>query len=168
MTSRFLVVLRAAFAGAARPAFAGLALALAVAACAPTQAIHLPPQISLTADGGRTVNFPNDLGGAKLTVFIFFSKDCLCFAAHEDRIRSLVDMYGSRGVKFVLVDSEVGRTADADAAVARARHLPGPIFIDSGARLAKSLGAVSRPTRSSSIRRARCAIAAASIATRRI
>jgi hypothetical protein len=142
MTSRCLVVLRTAFGGAARPAFAGLALALAVAACAPTQAIHLPPQISLTADGGRTVSYPNDLGGAKLTVFIFFSKDCLCFAAHEDRIRSLVDTYSSRGVKFLFVDSEIGRTADADAAEARARHLPGPIFIDSGARLAKSLGAV--------------------------
>jgi hypothetical protein len=118
-----------------------LLLALA-AACAPKQAIHLPPQIALTADGGQTVSYPPDLAKAKLTVFIFFSKDCLCFAAHEDRIRTLIETYSSRGVKFVLVDSEVGRTADGDAAEARARHLPGPIFIDAGARLAKSLGAV--------------------------
>jgi AhpC/TSA family len=119
-----------------------LLLALALAACAPVQAIHLPPQIALTADGGRTVNYPTDLSKAKLTVFIFFSKDCLCFAAHEDRIRTLIDTYSSRGVQFVIVDSEVGRTADGDAAEARARRLPSPIFIDSGARLAKSLGAV--------------------------
>jgi hypothetical protein len=133
MTSRFVVaLLRSVFA----------ALALVLAACAPTSAIRLPPQIALTADGGRTVSYPTDLAASKFTVFIFFSKDCLCFAAHEDRIRTLIDTYSSRGVKFVIVDSEVGRSADADAAEARARHLPGPIFIDAGSRLAKSLGAV--------------------------
>lgn len=121
--------------------FVLVAIVLATA-CAPQQAIHLPPQISLTADGGRVVSYPSDLGAAKYTVFIFFSKDCLCFAAHEDRIRSLVGTYSPRGVKFVFVDSEIGRTADGDAVEAKSRRLPGPIFIDAGAKLAKSLGAV--------------------------
>jgi hypothetical protein len=123
---------------------AGFTLALVFAACggAAVTPVAQWPTITLAATSGATATYPRDLGTARFTVFVFFAKDCPCFGAHGARLRALVDRFGSRGVRFVIVDPEVGRTVDGDAAAIRDRNLPGPVFIDSGAKLASRVGAV--------------------------
>jgi hypothetical protein len=127
-----------------------LTLCLLLGACAahegggPTSASSSSPAVpavTLASTSGEHASYPQDLAAAPFTVFVFFSKDCLCFSAHEQRLRMLVDTYRPRGVRVVLVDPETGRTVDGDAAEARTRNLPAPIFIDPGARLAAALGA---------------------------
>jgi hypothetical protein len=50
-------------------------------------------------------------------------------------------MYGSRGVEFVLVDSEVGASPERDRMEALGRGYPLPILLDPGAKLARALDA---------------------------
>ncbi|HTR51858.1 MAG TPA: redoxin family protein [Kofleriaceae bacterium] len=100
------------------------------------------PTMTLAATSGETAVYPRDLASSRFTVFVFFAKDCPCFGAHEARLRALVDKYGARGVRFVIVDPEVGHTVEDDARAVSSRHLPGPVFLDSGARLASMVGAV--------------------------
>ena len=109
-------------------------------ACAAPRALGVP-DVSLPATSGAPAAYPHDLAAARFTVFVFFSKDCLCFTAHEARLKELAATYGPRGVRFVIVDPETGRTLDGDAREAQARALPGPIFLDPGAKLARALGA---------------------------
>ncbi|HEY3807267.1 MAG TPA: redoxin family protein [Kofleriaceae bacterium] len=100
------------------------------------------PTITLAATSGATATYPRDLAAAKYTVFVFFAKNCPCFGAHDARLSALAAKYGSRGVRFVIVDPEVGRTVADDAVAIRGRDLPGPVFLDSGAKLANEVGAV--------------------------
>jgi|HubBroStandDraft_6_1064221.scaffolds.fasta_scaffold302615_3 hypothetical protein len=120
-----------------------LLFVLALGSCAPAT---LPttrwPTVALASTSGEAATYPRDLAASHFTVFVFFAKDCPCFGAHEARLRELVDKFGPRGVRFVLVDSETGRTVDGDAREARQRNLPTPVFLDPGAKLANALGAV--------------------------
>jgi hypothetical protein len=100
------------------------------------------PTITLAATSGETATYPRDLAGARFTVFVFFAKSCPCFGAHDARLRALADKFGSRGVRFVIVDPEVGRTVQDDALAIQGRNLPGPVFLDAGAQLASRVGAV--------------------------
>jgi peroxiredoxin len=120
-----------------------LLLCLALAACAPalTPTPHWQ-DVSLSATSGQTAAYPRDFAASKLTVFVFFAKGCPCFSMHEARLRELVDKFGARGVRFVIVDSERGRSADDDAAEAQKRNLPVPVFVDPGAKLANLVGAM--------------------------
>jgi peroxiredoxin len=118
-------------------------LILALAACAP--ALTPTPRwqdVSLSATSGQSATYPRDFAASRFTVFVFFAKGCPCFGMHEARLRELVDKFGSRGVRFVIVDSERGRTASDDAGEAQKRNLPVPVFIDPGAKLANLVGAV--------------------------
>ncbi|HEY1547478.1 MAG TPA: redoxin domain-containing protein [Kofleriaceae bacterium] len=120
-----------------------LVLVLMIAACAPT--LSSTPQwhaMSLPATSGQPATYPHDLSTARFTVFVFFAKSCPCFGMHEARLRELVDRFGTRGVRFVIVDSERGRTIADDAAEAQQRKLPAPVVLDPGAKLAGMLGAV--------------------------
>ncbi len=122
-----------------------VALGLALGACVSTPKPIAPgdwPSLTLTATSGAVESYPRDLAAAPFTVFVFFSKDCLCFGAHEPRLRALVDKFSPRGVRFVFVDPEIGRTMDEDAHEVQARKLPAPILLDPGAKLATLLGAV--------------------------
>jgi len=89
--------------------------------------------------GARTA-IPGDLARSKLTVLIFYADRCPCFRAHEARVRELARTYASRGVGFLLVDSEVGATMERARAVVRERDLP-PMAIDPGGHLAEAVGA---------------------------
>jgi peroxiredoxin len=120
-----------------------LAMLIALASCAPALVPATQWQsVSLPATSGATATYPKDLADAKLTVFVFFAHGCPCFGMHEARLRELVDKFGARGVRFVIVDSERGRTTADDAAEVQKRNLPVPVFIDPGAKLATMLGAV--------------------------
>jgi hypothetical protein len=78
---------------------------------------------------------------APWTVLVFFSPSCHCLASHEARLRELYDAYHERGVQFLMVDSESGRSAERDEAEARRRGYPFPIVQDRGAALADRLDA---------------------------
>lgn len=118
------------------------ALALALAACASARAPSTPalPPLQLVDTAGGTTTLPADLERSRLTVFIFYADHCPCFRVHEGRLRALARDYGERGVRVVLVDSEVSATVERDARAVAERGLPA-ITIDRGARLADALGA---------------------------
>lgn len=117
----------------------GLTVSLALAACNAPRAPQAP-SLSLVDTTGARTSFPDDLARSKLTVLLFYADHCPCFRVHEERLRELSRAYGAQGVRFLLVDSEIGATVERDAAAARDRDLP-PIAIDRGARLAEALGA---------------------------
>lgn len=113
--------------------------AIAASSCAKT-APPAVPTVTLARTGGQDVAFPNVLEDAPYTVLIFYADACPCFRVHDDRIRELARTYEPRGVRFFVVDSEIGATVERDAAASRERGLP-PILVDHGAKLADALGA---------------------------
>ncbi|MBN9167880.1 MAG: redoxin domain-containing protein [Myxococcales bacterium] len=116
-----------------------LAAACALVACEARSPVRAPSMSVVDTNGTRT-SLPGDLARSKLTVVVFYADRCPCFRAHEERIRELSRTYASRGVAFLLVDSEVGATMERATAAVRERDLP-PIAIDPGGRLAGALGA---------------------------
>lgn len=126
-----------------KPVLSGLlAMFPLVTSCAgtpPKSAAGLAP-VTLVDTAGQRTAFPDDLARAKLTVVVFYADHCPCFRVHEERIRELVRVYGPRGVKVLVVDSEVSATSTADAQAAGERGLP-PIALDPGAKLADALDA---------------------------
>jgi hypothetical protein len=78
---------------------------------------------------------------AHLTVLVFFSPHCHCLTMHEPRLAALYDRYSARGVRFLMVDSEVGATEARDTEEAQRRGYRFPIVLDRGAKLAAMLGA---------------------------
>lgn len=121
---------------------AALAAALVVTACAPSRASSSPvvPSLQLVDTAGGTTTMPDDLARAKFTVVVFYAEHCPCFRVHEERLRELAKAYADRGVRLILVDSEVSATAERDARDAAERRLPA-IVQDPGAKLADALGA---------------------------
>ena len=115
------------------------ALALA-AACAPAAAPHVPA-VDLQSTHGEVERVPSNLSGARWTVLVFLSADCPCFEAHEPRLAALARDYGSRGVRFLLVDSERESSASRAARVSIEQKLALPLLIDRDASLADALGA---------------------------
>ena len=102
-------------------------LVLLVASCAPaTLPVASWPTVTLASTSGEVATYPRDLAASHFTVFVFFANGCPCFGAHEARLRELVDKFGPRGVRFVFVDPETGRTIDEDVREARQRNLPAP------------------------------------------
>jgi hypothetical protein len=125
----------------------GLTVALALlgllggTGCATPPPAPLVPASQLLEKGGSTVDARTLVAGAPLTVIVFFSRDCHCFAQHGDRLRALYAAYGPRGVQLVAVDPEVRASPEADAAEGARRGYPFPILVDRGAKLADALGA---------------------------
>jgi peroxiredoxin len=118
------------------------AFALSFAACASPRAAEAPavPALTLVDTAGGTTTLPDDLAHAKVTVVVFYADHCPVFGAHEERLRQLARAYADRGVRMILVDSEVSATAERDAHAASEHRLPA-IVLDPGARLADALGA---------------------------
>lgn len=98
------------------------------------------PTLTLADTTGASTALPGDLSRSKLTVLVFYADHCPCFRVHEDRIKELDKAYGPKGVRFLLVDSEVEASLERDTTSARERSLP-PIALDPGAKLADALGA---------------------------
>jgi len=117
-------------------------LALGAAACAgPTPAARSPVDGSLLTASGRQITTAQLVEEADWNVLVFISRECPCVAAHDERLRDLATAFGSRGVKFVAIDSEVGGTPVTAAEFVRERQYPFPVMVDSGAALANELGA---------------------------
>jgi peroxiredoxin len=118
-----------------------LALALTLAGCAHGARIGSTLEARRLPGTDGTAHVLAPAGDARLTVLVFFADHCPCQAAHDARLRDLYAAYRPRGVEFFAVDSEVGATAERDAAEAAHRAYPFPILIDHGGGLAKTLGA---------------------------
>lgn len=125
-------------------AVAALAIALVLSACAPSpSALPSParvPSLRLVDTAGGSTTTPEDLSRAPVTVVVFYAENCPCFRVHEDRLRELAQAYADRGLRLIIVDSEVSATAERDARKAAERGLPA-IVLDPGAKLADALGA---------------------------
>ena len=102
-------------------------LALLATACAPRTPARAPPEIVALA------------AGAPWTVIELFSATCPCQLAHDARLASIIRDYEPRGVRFVIVDPEAGRTQADDDVEARARGYPIAIRRDDGAVVARAL-----------------------------
>ena len=89
---------------------------------------------------GTTVPLARLLGAHRLTVVVFYSATCPCFAAHIGRLQRLAAELGPQGVGFVVVDSE-RRTADDAAPPLRVAPAL-PLFRDEDGLLARHLGAL--------------------------
>jgi|GEM_PF-1044342 len=98
--------------------------------------------LRLRDTAGREFVYPDDLRrpGRAVTVVVFFAEHCPTFEAHRERLLRFAKDYEARGVRLVVVDSEVGELTERDARIAAQWSLP-PIVIDSGAKLAQALGA---------------------------
>ena len=79
--------------------------------------------------------------GAPWTVIELFSATCPCQRAHDGRLTALIREYQPRGVRFVILDAEAGRSQADDDVEAHARGYPIAIRRDDRAVVARSLGA---------------------------
>jgi hypothetical protein len=126
-------------------ALVALAFSVAAAACASprsraeAQSARLP-RTTLIDTAGASTRLPDDLARSKLTVVVFYADHCPCFRSHEERLRELGRDYGPRGVRVLVVDSEVSASVERDALAATERGLPA-IALDPGAKLADALEA---------------------------
>ena len=121
-----------------------LALVVLVAGasgCAASRDALRLPNAPLVTTAGARVELQSIVSQSPWTVVVFFSRNCKCFTAHQGRFRELDDAYSGRGVRILLVDSEVGSTPDGDAVEAARRGLPYTLLLDPRARLADALGA---------------------------
>ena len=126
-------------------AAARLVLLVAVAAmtsCAPAPPAGVPawPPLTVVDTAGAKTTLQADLSRSKLTVLVFYAEHCPCFRVHEQRLVELERAYGPRGVRVVLVDSEVSASIERDSRAASERGLFA-IAIDRGAKLADAVGA---------------------------
>lgn len=123
----------------------GIALTLAVAACAhrraPAAHADALSGIVLADADGRPVALRDAIGGAPATVVEFFSAHCPCQRAHDERLAALHAEYAPRGVRFVAIDAEAGASPERAAAESRARRYPFPLYADAKGASADALGA---------------------------
>jgi peroxiredoxin len=99
------------------------------------------PSTPLVETSGATLDARDLAAQAPFTVLVFFSPDCHCLVQHEPRLLALYETFQPRGVRFVMVDSEIRGSIERDAAEARQRGYPFPILLDRGAKLADAFGA---------------------------
>jgi len=96
------------------------------------------PALTLDATSGERYALRTAVTRARFTVFVFFSAQCPCVTAHDERLTHLAQVYGPSDVQFLLVDSEVGDALARDKAEAARRHYPFPILADPGGQLARA------------------------------
>ncbi len=121
-----------------------LLLACAVAGCAHAPAVDQTPTLPetpLLATDHQTHKLSDLVSGGKATVVEFFSADCPCQNAHDERLIDLWRRYQPQGVRFVVVDANYSASLDHDLAEAQERHYPFPIVVDPGGALMRALGA---------------------------
>jgi peroxiredoxin len=119
-----------------------LAMLAGCASCAaPAPRLEQVPNIRLLGAAGESIDLRRAAATARLSVLVFFSPHCRCLDQHEPRLRRFYAAYEPRGVRFFMIDSEVGASPERDAVEAQKRGYPFPILLDPGGRLADLLGA---------------------------
>lgn len=99
------------------------------------------PALKLEGTDGHTYDVKADVAAAPFTVFYFFGRKCPCVKAHDAVVNKLQLEFAARGVRFFVVDSEVGAALDADKPEAEKRGYTMPMLIDADGQLSRSLGA---------------------------
>jgi hypothetical protein len=117
-----------------------LSIILAVALY--SQETRVQSLIVQTTDGARREFRPSE---SKVTVVVFVSAVCPMSAEYSDRLAELARQYSSKGVRFLLVNSNVNETNAEVEEQRTAAKLPMPIYRDQGS-LANTLGAIATPT----------------------
>jgi hypothetical protein len=115
-----------------------LILAVALVASASPGSPSLS-DIVLRAADGRAAALASVIREQRLTVVVFFSASCPCFAAHRARLAALARDFDAQRVRVVVVDSE--RRASGEVSPAALAEAGLPIWRDDGARLARRLEA---------------------------
>jgi peroxiredoxin len=123
-----------------RPLLLGLTLA-ATAGAAPAVTESSVPDLTLEATSGRPYALRATVSNARFTVFVFFSANCPCVSAHDERLTQLARSYESSEVQFFFVDSEVGDAVARGKQEVQRRGYPFPILADPQGRLARAFGA---------------------------
>ena len=94
-------------------------------------------------DGSLAQFRPSD---SPATVVVFISALCPMSVEYSERLSTLAIEYESKGVRFLLVNSNLNES-DADVEKQRsAAGIPIPIYRDSGGQVAEMLGATATPT----------------------
>lgn len=109
-----------------------------VGCTAPTPS-RLPEQMRLAASDGTVRDVAIEIEATRFTVLVFFTPDCPCVVAHERRLMELARIYEPRGVRFLMIHSELSADVDEDARIARERGYTFPLLTDSQASLARAL-----------------------------
>jgi peroxiredoxin len=119
------------------PVILGVALVAATTAASAGQDPVLP-DVSLASTNGQTYALRKTVSNARFTVLVFFSAQCPCVTAHDERLSQLARDYDPKDVQFFLVDSEVGDAIERGRNEAQKRRYPFPILADPGGRLAQA------------------------------
>ena len=142
------------------PVLVAASLTLVMAASAAESQTPSLADITLEKAGGEAVPLQKIVAAHRLTVVVFFSETCPCFAVHTERLRDLARELSPKGVDFVVVDSE--RHAASDP---RPAAVVGTDLAICATQMDGSRGVSARstpPSRSCSTPPAACATAAAS------
>jgi hypothetical protein len=91
-----------------------------------------------------------DYSEARLLAVVFASNGCPTVRSYEDRLRSLQERFGPRGLQIVLVNANDPHLSPGDSlsqmiARAEATDLGLPYLRDADAELARALGAICTP-----------------------
>lgn len=116
---------------------------VALVACAAPSA-HVPitaPALTLSGTDGQPHVLRADIAQAPATVFVFFDPHCPCMTAHEARLRELHEAFAPRGVRWFMVDSEVGASLERAVAFSTEKTFGFPTLVDDHAVLARTVGA---------------------------
>jgi peroxiredoxin len=101
-------------------------------------------EFELPAVDGRTWS-SDEAKDAKLLVVAFIGTECPLMQLYAPRLEKLAKDYGSRGVRFVAIDSNAQDTTEEVAAFVKKFDLTFPVLIDHGSRVADAFGAKRTP-----------------------
>jgi peroxiredoxin len=111
-------------------------------ACQRRAALEAPvPRLVLAGTDGASHDLADEARSARLTVIFFSAWSCPCQTVHDARIREWYARYHALGVDVFAVDSEVGGSLAHDKEEATRRGYAFPVLIDTGAALARAVGA---------------------------
>jgi len=132
-----------------RRSFAPFAAALMLAAAGPAAALEVgqkAPAFALPIAGASgNVALADEIARHPVTVVMFISTRCPVSNAYDGRMQELEAAYGSRGVRFIGINSNVNEPVDEIASHARDHGFTFLIAKDAGNRIADAYGARHTP-----------------------
>ena len=132
-----------------RRTFAPLAAAVTLAAAVPAAALEVgqpAPAFALPVAGSSgSVTLADEISRHPVTVVMFISTRCPVSNAYDGRMEDLEKAYGSRGVRFIGINSNVNEPVDEVASHARDHGFTFSVVKDAGNRIADAYGAQHTP-----------------------
>jgi peroxiredoxin len=104
------------------------------------------PTFSLPLAGSsQRLTLADEIGAHKLTVVMFISTRCPFSNGYDVRMEELEKSYGSRGVRFIGVNSNVNEPVDEIVSHAKKHGFTFPVVKDDASRTADAYGAQRTP-----------------------